>query len=172
MAALTRCFSFFYKVYPILFCSWILQVLRFMILTTIVFWNLCRYAIANYKYKKTLNKKSSKFVFRRKKHVVSLDCAICLSEFQHGEKGRKLESCKHIFHENCLEKWLMQKDVKATCPLCRSVIISEEIKEEYRKLEDEGKRDHSYEKELALLLLSVLNRRCCHHSFSNLVFYS
>ncbi|MCD7447347.1 hypothetical protein HAX54_027211 [Datura stramonium] len=48
----------------------------------------------------------------------------------------------------------MQKDVKATCPLCRSVIISEEIKEEYRKLEDEGKRDHSYEKELALLLLS------------------
>ncbi|MCE3051571.1 hypothetical protein HAX54_050247 [Datura stramonium] len=67
------------------------------------------------------------------------------------KKGRKLESCKHIFHENCLEKWLMQKDVKATCPLCRSVITSEEIKEEYRKLEDDGKRDHSYEKELALL---------------------
>ncbi|XP_055802436.1 E3 ubiquitin-protein ligase ATL9-like [Solanum dulcamara] len=171
MAALTRCFFLFYKVYPILFCSWILQVVRFMLLASIVFWNSCRYAIAYYKYKEMFNKKSCKFVFRRKKRVESigqgsLDCAICLSEFEHGERGRKLETCKHIFHENCLEKWLMQKDIKASCPLCRSVIISEEIKEEYRKLEDEGKRDHSFEKELALLLLSILNRGYCHCSFS------
>ncbi|XP_060200716.1 uncharacterized protein LOC132628983 [Lycium barbarum] len=171
MAALTRCFSLFYKVYPILFCSWLLQVLRFMILATIVFWNSCRYAIANYKYKEMLNKKSSKFVFRRKKLVgifdqASIYCAICLSEFKHGEKVRKLETCQHTFHENCLEKWLMQKDIKATCPLCRSVIISEEI-EEYKKLDDEGKRDHSFEKELALLLLSCLNRGYCYHRFSS-----
>ncbi|KAK4721210.1 hypothetical protein R3W88_011443 [Solanum pinnatisectum] len=167
MAALTRCFFLFYKVYPILFCSWILQVLRFMILATIVFWNFCRYAIAYYKYKEMFNKKSSKFVFRRNKHVGSLDCAICLSKFENGEKGRKLETCRHIFHENCLEKWLMQKDIKASCPLCRSVIITEEIEEEYRKLEDEGKRDHSYEKELTLILLSILNTGYCHCSFSN-----
>lgn len=167
MAPLTKCFFLFYKVYPILLCSWILQVLRLMILTTIVFWNFCRYIIAYYKYKEMFNKKSSKFVFRRKKHFGSLDCAICLSNFENGEKGRKLETCKHIFHENCLEKWLMQKDIKASCPLCRSVIITEEIVEEYRKLEDEGKRDHSYEKELTLLLLSILNRGYCHCSFSN-----
>ncbi|XP_060200706.1 RING-H2 finger protein ATL46-like [Lycium barbarum] len=155
--------------YPILFCSWLLQVLRFMILAAIVFWNSCRYAVANYKYMEMLNKKSYKFVFGRKKVVGfigegSADCAICLSKFKHGEKGRKLETCQHIFHENCLEKWLMQKDRKATCPLCRSVVISEKIEEQYRKLEDEGKRDNSFEKELALLLLSCLNRGYCHHS--------
>nr|XP_016461551.1 PREDICTED: RING-H2 finger protein ATL57-like [Nicotiana tabacum] len=131
---------------------------------------LTRYAIANYKYREVLNKKSCKFVFRRKKLMgfFGQDCVICLSEFEYGDKGRKLETCKHMFHENCLEKWLlMQKDGKATCPLCRTVIISEEIVEEYRKVEDEGKRDYSFEKELALLLLSGLNRGYCHHSFSN-----
>ncbi|OIT35781.1 e3 ubiquitin-protein ligase rha2a [Nicotiana attenuata] len=143
MAALSRCLSLFYKVYPNLFYLWLLQVLRFMILAIIVFWNSCRYAIVNYKYMEVLNKKSCKFVFRRKKLVgfIGQDCAICLSEFENGDKGRKLETCKHIFHENYLEKWLsMHKDRKATCPLCRTVIISEEIVEEYRKvLEDEGK---------------------------------
>ncbi|CAN4081359.1 unnamed protein product [Withania somnifera] len=176
MAALTRCFSLFYRVYPILFCSWLLQLFRFMILATIVLWNSCRYTIVKYNYKEMLNNKSSKFVFRRKKLAGSidkgsLDCAICLSEFEHGEKGRKLETCKHIFHENCLEKWLMKMDIKASCPLCRSVIISEEIEEEFRKLEHEGKRDHSFEKELALLMLSGLSRGHCHCSFFSSWFF-
>ncbi|XP_059295524.1 uncharacterized protein LOC132048854 [Lycium ferocissimum] len=99
--------------------------LRFFDLRVIIclvnFWDQQRPICKIRNHKEMLNKKSSKFVFRRKKLVGifgqgSLDCAISLSD-EHGEKGEKLETCKHLFHENCLEKWLMQKDIKATCPL-------------------------------------------------------
>lgn len=43
------------------------------------------------------------------------DCAICQSEFQQGEEGKRLE-CQHVYHKSCLDRWLM---VNAVCPVCR-----------------------------------------------------
>nr|XP_016481423.1 PREDICTED: uncharacterized protein LOC107802429 [Nicotiana tabacum] len=81
-----------------------------------------------------------------------------------GDKGRKITSCSHIFHENCLDKWIMHgKGQNSNCPLCRSVIIPNYMVEEIQTVEDEGLRFNLFEEELALLLLSGLSNRCSTH---------
>ena len=42
-------------------------------------------------------------------------CVICLSEFQVGEKESTLP-CLHIFHSECIEKWIREKK---WCPVCK-----------------------------------------------------
>jgi len=34
------------------------------------------------------------------------ECVICMESFNNGTKIRKVPSCRHIFHEDCLMKWL------------------------------------------------------------------
>ncbi|XP_078177320.1 E3 ubiquitin-protein ligase ATL41-like [Carex rostrata] len=46
-------------------------------------------------------------------------CAICLCILEEGEMVRKLPECKHLFHTECIDKWL---NSHATCPLCRTMI--------------------------------------------------
>ncbi|KZV15898.1 hypothetical protein F511_14537 [Dorcoceras hygrometricum] len=45
------------------------------------------------------------------------ECIICLSEFAIGEKLRVLEDCKHGFHVNCIQQWLL---LHSSCPTCRT----------------------------------------------------
>ncbi|CAN4103622.1 unnamed protein product [Withania somnifera] len=45
-----------------------------------------------------------------------LQCHICLSEYEEGDKIRVLP-CKHEFHLLCVDKWL--KEIHGVCPLCR-----------------------------------------------------
>ncbi|KAK9059417.1 hypothetical protein SSX86_022037 [Deinandra increscens subsp. villosa] len=55
------------------------------------------------------------------------ECAVCLSEFEDGEKGRVLPNCKHRFHTGCIDVWFFSN---STCPLCRSPVepaVSTEI---------------------------------------------
>ena len=48
------------------------------------------------------------------------ECSICLEEFKELDRV-KLFSCKqHIFHKECIMKWLLNKDY---CPLCKKTII-------------------------------------------------
>jgi hypothetical protein len=42
-------------------------------------------------------------------------CLICLSDFQIGDNASTLP-CLHIFHSNCLEKWINQQK---WCPICK-----------------------------------------------------
>ncbi|KAL2253680.1 UNVERIFIED_CONTAM: E3 ubiquitin-protein ligase RING1-like protein [Sesamum indicum] len=42
-------------------------------------------------------------------------CCICLEEFSDGVHAKRLP-CRHIFHENCILRWLRGNHV---CPLCR-----------------------------------------------------
>ncbi|KAJ8435625.1 hypothetical protein Cgig2_012279 [Carnegiea gigantea] len=45
------------------------------------------------------------------------ECAVCLSMLEDGEMARQLPNCNHIFHLECIDRWLSNQ---ATCPICRS----------------------------------------------------
>ncbi|KAF2284112.1 hypothetical protein GH714_019163 [Hevea brasiliensis] len=61
-------------------------------------------------------------------------CAVCLSEFAVDETVRDLK-CKHVFHKDCLDKWLLQ--CRSTCPLCRTKVLPDEVVAGYRRLKDD-----------------------------------
>lgn len=42
-------------------------------------------------------------------------CTICITEFEDGEEIRELP-CKHIFHPNCIDTWIVQN---SHCPICK-----------------------------------------------------
>ncbi|KAG6478038.1 RING-H2 finger protein ATL74-like [Zingiber officinale] len=44
-------------------------------------------------------------------------CAVCLSEFSPGQRARVLPNCRHSFHVECIDGWLV---AHTTCPLCRT----------------------------------------------------
>ncbi|MCO5575080.1 hypothetical protein L7F22_028877 [Adiantum nelumboides] len=48
------------------------------------------------------------------------DCSICLTHFLPKEEVRLLPSCAHLFHQSCIDAWLL---CHASCPLCRSGIF-------------------------------------------------
>ncbi|GLT44082.1 hypothetical protein SLA2020_179990 [Shorea laevis] len=48
------------------------------------------------------------------------ECAICLSEFNPGERVRLLPKCNHGFHVRCIDKWLSSH---SSCPTCRHCLI-------------------------------------------------
>ncbi|EAS01923.2 zinc finger (C3HC4 RING finger) protein (macronuclear) [Tetrahymena thermophila SB210] len=50
------------------------------------------------------------------------ECSICLNDYQNDETIVILNcDSKHIFHQQCIETWVKQKD---ECPLCRAVIFN------------------------------------------------
>ncbi|XP_043706868.1 RING-H2 finger protein ATL46-like [Telopea speciosissima] len=48
------------------------------------------------------------------------DCAVCLCEFSEQDKLRLLPICRHAFHINCIDTWLLSN---STCPLCRGTLF-------------------------------------------------
>ncbi|XP_075641230.1 RING-H2 finger protein ATL64-like [Castanea sativa] len=49
----------------------------------------------------------------------SLECAVCLSEFEDDEQGRVLPKCEHTFHVECIDTWFQSH---SSCPLCRAPV--------------------------------------------------
>lgn len=45
------------------------------------------------------------------------DCAVCLDSFQAGDKCRLLPVCRHSFHAQCVDAWLLKSSI---CPICRT----------------------------------------------------
>ncbi|XP_027174730.1 RING-H2 finger protein ATL57-like [Coffea eugenioides] len=45
------------------------------------------------------------------------ECSICLALFEENERVKVIPGCMHVFHSECVDKWLQNK---ASCPLCRS----------------------------------------------------
>jgi hypothetical protein len=46
-------------------------------------------------------------------------CSICRNNFNDNEIIRKINSCQHLFHQQCLDSWLSRN---ITCPMCRNNI--------------------------------------------------
>ena len=43
-------------------------------------------------------------------------CTICLDDLNNGTVIASVNSCSHVFHQQCLESWIKSND---RCPLCR-----------------------------------------------------
>lgn len=54
------------------------------------------------------------------KKQLELECTVCLTEFKPEGVINHL-SCGHVFHKNCLEKWLKYRNL--TCPNCRTRLV-------------------------------------------------
>lgn len=52
-------------------------------------------------------------------------CAVCLNNMERHEEIRRLTNCSHIFHRECVDKWLDHG--QNACPLCRSPFLSDDI---------------------------------------------
>jgi len=50
----------------------------------------------------------------------TLECAVCLNEFQDDETLRLIPNCSHVFHSQCVDAWLVNH---STCPVCRANLI-------------------------------------------------
>ncbi|KAL3717633.1 hypothetical protein ACJRO7_009126 [Eucalyptus globulus] len=48
-----------------------------------------------------------------------IECAVCLSDFEDGETGRRLPKCEHVFHADCIDTWF---ESHSSCPLCRAPV--------------------------------------------------
>ena len=57
--------------------------------------------------------------------LVSGMCTICLCTFDVGSDvvWSSNELCEHVFHANCVEKWLMRQREGPLCPCCRRDFI-------------------------------------------------
>ncbi|KAI3972057.1 hypothetical protein MKW92_005438 [Papaver armeniacum] len=47
----------------------------------------------------------------------SIDCVVCLSEFEERETVKMIPYCGHVFHPECIDTWFSSH---VSCPLCRS----------------------------------------------------
>ena len=45
------------------------------------------------------------------------ECTICL--LQYTEETKKATECQHIFHQECIDRWLQEN---SSCPLCRTCL--------------------------------------------------
>lgn len=48
-------------------------------------------------------------------------CAVCLSGIEGRHAVRELLNCSHVFHRECLDRWVEENQV--TCPLCRCLLF-------------------------------------------------
>jgi Ring finger domain len=59
------------------------------------------------------------YVYKKEAGGDSLKCAVCLGGIHQDEIVRRLPFCSHLFHRDCIDKWL---DLHSTCPVCRITV--------------------------------------------------
>ncbi|CAJ2676998.1 unnamed protein product [Trifolium pratense] len=83
-----------------------------------------------------------------------IDCRVCLSEFEEGDIVRNL-NCEHTFHKDCLDKWFLQDQYCATCPLCRNKVLSDDFASKYCLLQNQVEFDGIDDDQFMALLSSL-----------------
>ncbi|KAG9154929.1 hypothetical protein Leryth_012128 [Lithospermum erythrorhizon] len=58
-----------------------------------------------------------------------IECVVCLNEVFKGEKYKILPTCKHGYHDSCIESWLQ---TNPSCPVCRCEVYMESGKQKGR----------------------------------------
>ncbi|CAN7090559.1 unnamed protein product, partial [Brassica rapa subsp. narinosa] len=59
-------------------------------------------------------------------------CAVCLYDFENDDEIRRLTNCRHIFHKECLDRWIMDYS-QMTCPLCRTQFIPDDLQRSFNQ---------------------------------------
>ncbi|XP_074580902.1 RING-H2 finger protein ATL80-like [Curcuma longa] len=52
-------------------------------------------------------------------------CAICLAEYEVADVLRRLPACGHVFHVECVDRWLRSH---GSCPFCRALLVGSECR--------------------------------------------
>ncbi|KAL2234386.1 E3 ubiquitin-protein ligase ATL6 [Sesamum indicum] len=74
----------------------------------------------------------------------TLECAVCLNEFQEDERLRLLPKCDHVFHPECIDAWL---ESHVTCPVCRANLVPQPGDEQVQADAQESTgNDHNVER--------------------------
>jgi hypothetical protein len=59
------------------------------------------------------------------------DCAICTEDFSEERPPIPLDSCQHVFCQNCIKHWMHSNNVQRDkCPVCRTPIVSQQVEED------------------------------------------
>jgi hypothetical protein len=66
-----------------------------------------------------LNQFTSLFIYNLETSEI---CTICRNNFTNQEICRKINNCGHLFHQNCVDSWLVRNH---TCPMCRHNVIQQ-----------------------------------------------
>lgn len=48
-------------------------------------------------------------------------CSVCLDRIATHDEVRELSNCEHLFHRECLDRWL--DEGQFSCPFCRSMLL-------------------------------------------------
>lgn len=100
----------------------ILNNINLLIESNIVSTNLMRQYLFNNSNKEKIMQKLIDISFKENKNNRDNEkCAICLQNFIENEYI-KMTSCYHLFHFNCIEKWIEEKIESPDCPICRRKI--------------------------------------------------
>ncbi|KAM7523699.1 hypothetical protein LguiA_013601 [Lonicera macranthoides] len=150
MASLSKFFTHIYTLTIVFFTLLIFELI--ILIRSIANSFSGDHPITTAQYLKLIEKKNPSSRFRSGR-AGSRECTVCLSVFEEGEEIRRLR-CGHVFHKECLDTWL--KGEWATCPLCRSDVLPEEIVVKYRRRRRNEQREEydGSDEELVFLLSS------------------
>jgi len=60
-------------------------------------------------------------IFKKPEHNEFESCAICIGDFEEGNRVKLLETCQHMFHEDCIDSWILKsRGNNVVCPVCRA----------------------------------------------------
>ncbi|KAL4368681.1 hypothetical protein GQ457_05G015040 [Hibiscus cannabinus] len=164
MAALTEFFSHLYTMTVVFFTLLLLEIVILIRSITGGVSDPGKRLITTTQYIKFIEEKNPTIIYSTRSSSrmdqSSNECTVCLSELEEGEKVRKLK-CKHTFHKDCLDRWLQQ--CWATCPLCRTKVLPDEIVAKYHRLQNQVEYDGSDDE--MIFLLSALHDNSLHRLF-------